>query len=58
METDDRCCGSWRPHDRDGHGIEEEEEEEQHAVRFRRQWMVTRVVSDMGSLRALAGGPL
>ena len=23
VEKDDRCCGSWRPHDRDGHGIEE-----------------------------------
>ena len=26
VEKDDRCRGSWRPHDRDGHGIEEEEE--------------------------------
>ena len=25
MEKDDRCCGSWRHHDRDGHGIEEGE---------------------------------
>ena len=27
MEKDDQCCGSWHPHDRDGHGLEEEEEE-------------------------------
>ena len=24
MEKDDRRCGSWRPHDRDGHRIEKE----------------------------------
>ena len=26
LERDDRRCGSWRPHDRGGHGIEEEKD--------------------------------
>ena len=47
MENDDRRCGSWRPHDRDGHGIEEEEEEEIERIVF--DW---RIVDDKMSGRS------